>query len=73
MTNEAIVEAAARLCIKPTRAPVGSHVWECWADRVQQADMYSRAARGREVGSDWWNEMIFACSIAVSEANSSAV
>lgn len=40
MTNEATTAAAERLGIKPTRAKPGTAIWQCWADRVQQADMY---------------------------------
>lgn len=39
MTNNQINETARTLGIKPCRAPVGSQVWECWAGRVQQAEM----------------------------------
>ena len=37
MAHQTIIDAADRLGIKPTHAPVGSQVWEAWADRVEQA------------------------------------
>lgn len=40
MTATEIATSADRLGIKLTRAPVGSEVWECWADQVKQADAY---------------------------------
>lgn len=40
MTNAEIIEAAAKLGIKPTRAAVGSEVWQCWADRVREAQTH---------------------------------
>lgn len=34
MTNVELNEMAVKLGIKPTRAAVGSEIFECWRDRV---------------------------------------
>lgn len=41
MTPTEIATAASRLGIRLTRSPVGSEIWEAWADRVREADMYA--------------------------------
>lgn len=37
MTNSEIIVTANKLGIKPTQATPGTEIWQCWADRVEQA------------------------------------
>lgn len=37
-----VEQLANELGIKQTRSPRDSQLWECWADRVLQADMHRR-------------------------------
>jgi hypothetical protein len=53
MSPDQIIAAAARLGIKPTRATVGSELFECWADRVREADSHEiEASYFRNEGQD---------------------
>ena len=72
MTYAEIIAAAARLGIRETRAPVGSEVWQCWADRVRQAESHEFQA--------FMNDTASGCSAhekylaeAIEEANRYAV
>jgi hypothetical protein len=38
MTVDQVTKIAVALGIKPTKAPIGSEIWQCWADRVRQAE-----------------------------------
>jgi trans-2-enoyl-CoA reductase len=50
MDNKQITAAATALGIRPTRATVGSHLWECWADRVREAQALAVSAQFADYG-----------------------
>ena len=45
MDTQTLIETAKRLGIKVTRAKEGTQIFECWADRVEQADWLHRPLR----------------------------